>query len=329
MKSILIVTLSNIGDAVLTLPVLAHLADIFPKAKITLLAGPRVIPVYIDDNRVSELIIYDKHTPLRSKIALFWELRARKFDLIIDFKNSLIPILLGAKRHTSFWRKPPKNIVHKQQAHLWKLKSLGLDIDTEKETGPLIWLNPADHDKADQYLSEFLLNNNQEQLKIIALAPGAMSHLKRWPIQCFADLASRLLEETDVDKIILLGSKAEKVLCAEVEEKIYKSQSEDILNLAGQTTLKEAAALLTKCKFLVSNDSALMHIAGSIDIPVIALFGPTDENKYKPLSPNSLVITNELNCRPCQAALCPLKTHECLQQISADKVFEAILDKHI
>jgi len=319
-KKILIITLSNIGDAVLTMPVLAQLSVLFPDAEITVLCAPRAVSVYIDDGRISELVIYDKHISLISKICLLRELRAGRFDLVVDFKNTLIPILIKAKRRTSFWRRPPRNIVHKQDVHLWKLKSLGLDITQAKTIRPVLRLNESDWEYVDSASS----------VHMTAMAPGAMSHLKLWPQEYYIELACRLLKETDIEQITLLGSKQEKVLCTQIEEGITaRIKQGTVCNLAGQTTIKQAAAVLTKCRFLVSNDSALMHIGSAVDIPVIALFGPTDENKYKPLSPGSKVIRNTLKCTPCQKAQCRLKTHECLQELPVDDVFKAILSQDL
>lgn len=330
-KNILIITLSNIGDAVLTLPVLANLSVIFPQAKITLLCGPRAVPVFIDDSRISELIIYDKHIPLRSKFSLLIELRAKRFDFVVDLRNTLFPVLSGARHRTSLWRKPGRNLIHRRDIHLWKLESLGVNIDPQIK--PLIWLSEADKEYARHALSSLLsidsLPDSKTRRQIIALAPGARSHIKRWPEEYFVDLGQRFLASTNIEKIVLLGSKEEADLCQRVKkgiDSIHLGQKKNncCLNLAGRTTLKQAAAVLTECWFLVCNDTALMHIGSAVGIPVMAIFGPTNELKYRPLSPNSQVIRKKLTCTPCESAQCRFETCDCLRQLSGKEVFKRI-----
>jgi len=73
---------------------------------------------------------------------------------------------------------------------------------------------------------------------------------------------------------------------------------------------------------LITNDSAPLHIAGSVDTPVIAIFGPTDHRKYGPISPGSIVLRKHLACSPCEKAVCEFDL-ECMKQVSSDDVLNA------
>ena len=97
---ILFITLSNIGDAILTLPVLSALRDNFPEAGIDVVVGPRPQEVFKKDPRISSVFIYDKHAGLKDKIAFIKKLRAEKYDLAIDMKASFLPFLIGARYGT-------------------------------------------------------------------------------------------------------------------------------------------------------------------------------------------------------------------------------------
>src|SRR3989338_8608767 len=96
-RKILFITLSNIGDTVLTLPVLSALKDNFPNAVIDVVVGPRPEQVFKKDPRVNRVFVYDKHAGLKDKMGFIQKLRAEKYDLAIDMKTSLFPFLIGAK----------------------------------------------------------------------------------------------------------------------------------------------------------------------------------------------------------------------------------------
>jgi len=120
-NKILFVTLSNIGDCILTLPALDALQVRFPKGEITVLAGPRPKEIFQDNPRINRLIIYDKHSSLKEKIGLFRELKKEKFDLVVDLRNSLLGVLLPARKKTSSLSVIPKNIKHTKDRHLYKI----------------------------------------------------------------------------------------------------------------------------------------------------------------------------------------------------------------
>src|SRR3989338_2260377 len=100
-KKILFITLSNIGDVILTLPVMDALRENFAGARITVMVGPRAKEIFENNPHVNRLIIYDKYSKLREKIKLFHELKREKFDMVIDLRNSLFGALLPARYRTS------------------------------------------------------------------------------------------------------------------------------------------------------------------------------------------------------------------------------------
>jgi heptosyltransferase-2 len=95
------------------------------------------------------------------------------------------------------------------------------------------------------------------------------------------------------------------------------------INLCGETTLREAAALIEKFKLFVSNDSGLMHVAAAFDIPLIAIFGSTDPAATGPTNPRSRIVQVPASCSPCLKRECP-EDHRCMNEISVDQVHEAV-----
>jgi lipopolysaccharide heptosyltransferase II len=158
----------------------------------------------------------------------------------------------------------------------------------------------------------------------IALAPGAKHATKRWPVEAYAELAGRLYRDTH-KAIILFGSAGE----SELAERLCTLQSDvPIVNLCGRLRLRESVALLATTRLLVANDSALMHIAGAVATPVVAIFGSTvEELGFFPFRSRSIVVENNaLRCRPCShigRRRCPRRHFRCLGDIHVDQVFTA------
>jgi ADP-heptose:LPS heptosyltransferase len=112
-NKVLFITLSNIGDCILTLPVLDLLRENFPQAEITVMVGPRPKEIFAGNPYIHRLVVYDKYAGLKEKIRLFRELKQEKFDLVIDLRNSLFGALLPAKNKTSPFLVIPRQIRHK------------------------------------------------------------------------------------------------------------------------------------------------------------------------------------------------------------------------
>jgi len=312
---ILFITLSNIGDVILTLPALDALRDNFSGAQITVIAGVRASGIFAGNPYISKFIPFNKRLKLREKLQLFSILRKEKFDLVVDLRNSLFGALLKAKCKTSPFLKIPKRLRHMKDRHLYKIRKFlkSAKLNTADKS---IYFSPEDKKRVAGLFQE---NNIKENDKLIVIAPGARSHTKRWDKEKFGGLISKLAQEFPV-RIILAGDKED----AQVNRYIAEHAKIPILDLSGKTTLNELALLLKRASLLISNDSASLHIASYMDIPVVAIFGITDDEKYAPWSEGSLVVKKDIYCRPCSKALCGSGTLECLSLVKVDDVFRAV-----
>lgn len=263
---ILVVTLSNLGDIVLTTPVIATLRANFPNAYISVVAGPKGLALLQHSTTINEVVIYDKTKPLAVRAKFVWQLREKKFDLVIDLRNTAIPLLVGARYFNSIFFDHSEKQARKK--HLSRLQFLGL--------------REAEHN------FEFF-NDNEEKSALaklkdagassmkpwIAIAPGAANHLKRWPLERYGELAVHF--EKRGFQPIILGNGAERVM----GDQIMRSYPlESAINMCGLFELRELAAFLSRAKAFVCNDSGLMHLANELGIPVLAIFGPTDHLQY-------------------------------------------------
>lgn len=153
---------------------------------------------------------------------------------------------------------------------------------------------------------------------LVGMAPGATyGPAKRWYPDRFAGVSDRLHEEFN-GETLLFGSKADHA----VAEEVKKHAVYPVVNVAGQTSLKEAIALIAQCRLFISNDSGLMHVAGALGVPLVAVFGSTNPVTTSPVGEKSIIVTKGVSCSPCLKEKCDTD-FRCMDLITADEVYEA------
>ncbi|MEW6255688.1 MAG: lipopolysaccharide heptosyltransferase II [Pseudomonadota bacterium] len=153
---------------------------------------------------------------------------------------------------------------------------------------------------------------------VMALCPGAeYGPAKRWPAERFAGLAE--MARAAGYRVRILGGPKD----APIAEEIAARAGGFPENLAGRTSLMDAAAILAGADVVVSNDSGLMHVAGALDRPLVVLYGSSSEKMTPPTGPRSAVVSHELPCRPCFKRECPLGTLACFEAIHPAEVMAA------
>ena len=312
-KRILIITLSNIGDVFLTAPVVHVIRSAFPAAEISLLVGEGAKEVFGGDPRLQEIFPYDKKASLREKWRFLQSLRERQFDLVVDLRNSLFPVLLGVPYHTPLFRQAPREILHKMDRHLWKVGAIGVPVE-EWQGRDVLWIRPDSEEKVGKWLGAFGIRKNDP---FILLSPGSKSELKRWKASAFTALSDRLRRD-EKTPVIFIGEKSDVPFV----KNITSLMKEPFHSLVGETSLTDLVALIRAATLLVTNDSASLHIASLVGTPTVAIFGPTDPKKYGPRSERNRVVRKELFCSPCEKARCPYH-HECMELLPSEEVYQA------
>jgi heptosyltransferase II len=170
------------------------------------------------------------------------------------------------------------------------------------------------------------------------IVPGAeYGSAKRWPESHFAELIVKLNKP-----VVLLGSPKEQLLCEAIRGKALQASQQSlvslqILNLAAKTSLLEAIHIIADAKYMISNDSGLMHVAAAFGIPQIAIFGSSDPRHTPPLNNKAKVLWLKemegtfkgLDCSPCFERECPLQGGghlRCLNAITSDQVASVATD---
>ncbi|MCX5678403.1 MAG: glycosyltransferase family 9 protein [Candidatus Omnitrophica bacterium] len=308
-KRILVITLSNLGDIILTTPVIASLRLEFPDSRIDVLVGPVGREVFEKDRNIFKVIIYDKHMPIAGKRRLQLKLKKLSYDLVVDLRNTVFGLLIGPKYRTATIQHFPPHIVHSVDRHLHRLKSLGIKSH-ERRT----YIHIMQEDEA--YVSGLLKASGVRE-KFIVISPGAKSHLKRWTQEGFATVADRLADECKAD-IVFIGSKEDEMIVSGVVKKMKHKPH----NFTNKTNIRQLGDLLKRSRLLITNDSAPLHLGCAIGARVLAIFGPTDPKKYGPIGEFDVVINKKLFCSPCEDAVCK-SNYECMSLIMPGDVFES------
>jgi len=263
-----VVSLSNIGDVVLTLPVVDILRAAFPDAELHLMVSPKAKSLFDENPYITRVVVYDKKMLWREKLAWFLELRRFRFDLVVDLRNSMLPFLLNAGTVTWPVGTPPK--VHMKAKHLARLALVLYDDLKLSVVREAIFVSPRQRSCVDRLVGGWT--------DYVVVAPGAANPRKRWNEQGFLQVVRHL--HAKGKRVVLVGDQNDKAVGARIAA-VFPG---GVLDLCGQTTLVELAEVVGRAAFAVTNDSGIMHLASYFDRPVIALFGRTDPFFYGPWS---------------------------------------------
>ncbi len=263
-KNILIITLSNIGDVILTTPVMASLRSLFPDAKFTVVVGPKAVGLLEGSREIERLLIYDKFAGWSHKLKLVRELREEFYDWVVDLRNSALPFLVRANRRSPVFRTHRAKSAREQ--HLEILRMMKFAVGS---TQGFDFFSKKDEASLSEKLKKRGIDPSSDW---VVVAPGAGSEAKRWKIEGFQAVLSRLFSEFPF-KAMVVGDQTEKFL----GEKLAHPQ---VVNLCGEINLRELGALVSRAKLVLTNDSACMHLGYELHRPVVAVFGPTDHEKY-------------------------------------------------
>ncbi len=318
-----------LGDAVMALPVMAALRKRFPQASISVMAAPRVAPLFAGHPLVAETLSWPAGPG-----KLGWYLQQRgKFDLGVALPNSfaaaLSLFLAGARARVGYAAdgrsllltrvvlgREALQELHTVYYYLGVLRAFG-EVGEGDLTVPRVYLAPAEVREAGELLERLGLSG---QGPLVGLAPGAAyGPAKRWPADRFAQVARELTERAGACPVLLGGPEDRESAAA-----VAQAATVPLVDLAGRTTLRQALAVLARLAVLVTNDSGLMHAAAALGVPVVAVFGSTNPRATGPFTPRATVISHPPACSPCLARTCA-EDYACLTAVSAAEVAAAAL----
>jgi ADP-heptose:LPS heptosyltransferase len=153
------------------------------------------------------------------------------------------------------------------------------------------WYLPQDEQMVAHYLGELYSSNRP----LVAVHCGGHHfNRKRWPVESFVELAEALRKYYGCEVFCIGGT--EDLEAAET----IRSSVPGVKTTAGDLTLSQTAALLTKCRLMIGNDSGPLHLSVAVNTPTIGLFGPTHPSQFYPYNPQfHRFIYKPLPCSPC------------------------------
>ncbi len=333
-RKILIVQTAFLGDVVLITPLIKSAAAIWPAASIDVLVIPQTRTVLANNPNIRKILVFDKR---KGKVRAFWqiwrELYSGKYDLAItphsSFTTILLLLLAGIPARVGFDRWLARFFLTRKVPHLTGIHKVKknlhlLSVFTDREFSGQTELFPSADDRlwAGNQIRAGLAGTIKP---LIALAPGSVWFTKRWPASHYIHLTRKLGERGF--RLVFIGGPEEKDLI----DSIITEAGVAALNLAGQATILQSAAILEMCALLICNDSGALHIGNAVQTPVFAFFGPTVQSiGYFPFGAKDKVFEEQMACRPCSkhgGVKCPLGHHECMTKINPDFVFNEVLKK--
>jgi heptosyltransferase-2 len=337
---ILIRATNWLGDAVMSLPALRAIRDRFPKAHIAVQARPWVADLYARESFANQVIPYTTRPGARDwggKWHAAKALRGERFDCAILLANSfdaaLVVWLAGIPRRIGYNRDgrgfllthrirlpragdiPP----HERFYYLELLRRAGF-LDRLHEGEPIRLEGTSDARLAgERRFAELGIER-----PVVGISPGAAyGNAKRWLPERFAE-AARRMASAEQAAVAVFGSADERPVC-ETVLKALPAAGRRVHNFAGETTLREFIELVAACRVFLTNDSGAMHVASSLCVPTVAVFGATDDVATGPGGPIARVVRKPVECSPCLLRDCPID-HRCMTGVSAERVAEVGLE---
>ena len=330
--NILIRSTNWIGDAVMTLPAIAAVRNTFPRARITILAKPWVAELFELCPDIDEIMLFQSpgiHDGLAGKWRIARDIRKKQFDAAILLQNAIeaaiiaflagIPVRAGYNSDGrglllthSVQRTKAIRKVHQTDYYLEMVKALGCRPAGREA---VLKLGKDDERLAGELLAGYGL---QDSRLLVGMAPGATyGPAKKWFPERFSSVADRLADGFSA-QIVLFGSSEDNDTAATVQARAKYP----MFDLTGKTSLKEAMALMSRCRLFISNDSGLMHVAAALGVPTVAIFGSTNPATTSPPGQNNIIIYKDVACSPCLKTDCPTD-FQCMGLIGVDDVYEA------
>ncbi len=328
---ILVIKLSAVGDVILIIPSLRALRKKYPKAWIAVLVGRKSRKIIRNCPYINDVITYDESEPVRffSMLKMSTILAREGFDIVVDLQNNRashwLSYFCGARvraghdnhKWSFFLNQKAKGVsasLPPVEHQFQVLKLIGTDpLDKQLE----LWTEKEEEGRIARFLESQWVSPSQT---LVGINPSSSLRwpTKQWPIENFAKLADELAKHNV--RVVVTGSAED----AAYTQPLFGMTKNKPINAVGKTSITELVSLIKRCQVFVSSDSAPMHIASSVGVPLIAIFGPTDPKRHLVPPPKAQVFWKEIQCSPCYLRSCPIG-HLCMKKITVQEVLDSIL----
>ncbi len=327
-RSFLVIHQGALGDFILGLPAIETLRRAFPGARSVIMGYPRILELvdkrfYADDilsvDQKGMASFFVREGSLDPVLSQF----LKGFDLVVVFGRDREGPLAENLRNVCRGRvlyihsfPPQDEKIHLTDHLLGQLGQSGLSAP---QSPPRLYLKESDREWGMDFWKRKGVTP-EEQREVVILHPGSGSRKKVWPLDRFARLAHALHERLGSRILIALGP-------AEGPEvrTTFEGMGLASLVLASELSLLQLASVMEGCRLFVGNDSGVSHLAASLGLPTVAIFGPTDQKVWAPRGEKTFVVSRRAHCSPClKERLSQCEDPECLRGIKVEDVFEGM-----
>ncbi len=297
-----------LGDAIMTTPAIENIKLIYPNAKITILGSYVSTKAFKKSKHIKKIIV-DISKKGGNRFFNLYNLAKQvgKVDLAISFRKSFsskfMMFFIKSKNKYTYKRYTKKELHQVLRYNDF----INISLNTKLEA-------------KDLYLDFKAFKYDKPTLGI---NPGATyGSAKRWYPQEFAKVAISLSSKYD---IIIFGSSSEIDIAKDIENIFIQQDIKNYKNLASKTSIPKLISKIAGLEIFLTNDSGPMHIAASFKVNTYCIFGPTRYNETNQWNnKNEHIISKNLDCSPCMKRICPIKTHACMKEITANDVLKLI-----
>ncbi len=332
-QKILVLRYRSIGDILLSNPTLKALRDKFPDAEIHFLADDLFEDLMRNNPNIDKVIAHQRNADnngLGAKWADIKLLRDQEYDLAVDLqtgpRGAYTTWLCGAKIRMghpyrfrnrlcyNIYGDPPQPDDHTWQVQFRTI----LPLEVECPEKPEFLLDVPDSEMKS--IRKLLENEGlQFDRPVVLIHPGARVQIKRWPAEQMGQLARWLVDKKN-KAVILAGNDADEDEIMEI-----RKASGYALPYFTQLDLNQLAALIKTSNMLICNDSGPMHMAGVLNVPTVALFGPSDPTVWAPMGKKKEIVTcDPMECMPCDQKGCHIEGAHCMTRIELNDVKRAV-----
>jgi ADP-heptose:LPS heptosyltransferase len=322
-RKILIIKFGGIGDLLLTTPVFPNLKSYFPDAKLYVLTLRRGRDVLIDNPYLERVFTYDSSED--KSWCLIKNIRKQKYDLVIDLygnpRTALITFLSGAKYRFGFefrGRSYAYNIkmkgrggeVHNVDFNLDALRKMDIPV---KSSQLMLPLNVVHREFAEEFIRKY----NIDSKPILGISLTGGWEAKRYKEKDYIELIKLILAKYDVNLLLLWGSDSERKEAEEIHEAFPERAF-----IIPDSSIKYLGAIIERCGAIIGNDSGPLHLAVSVGVPTLGIYGPTNPMLQGPYGEKNLTIVKEdLDCLYCNLLECPIG-NLCMVELSKDSIMD-------
>ncbi len=317
--------LNQIGDLLFSLPALYNLRARYPKVHITGITRPACKDLLLLSGMVDD-VIERPGGSLIDSVRLGLQIRRKPFDLMLLFSTSpsawIVGHLSGSKVKAGFDHdipgiglqcRVPWSFPASTENNLRMIEAIGSPVAKRDYVG-LISPGDAELSEADRLLDSVGVPEG-EPIAVLSPATSRGREIKRWPDKCCAEVADALKEQFGLTPVIVgMQGDADGI----------SGTSRHARDITGRTSLPVLAGVIARSRMMIGTDSGVMHLAGAVGVPVIALFGPTDHAITGPQGVHRIVRL-DLPCAPCRANKCGIG-RPCMEGITPEMVIRAVRD---